>query len=176
MVKLCDKCGGDGWLWWNELEEYYGPATETGQDDNRYSCDRCMGTGRFTPKGDEDMEQPLIDEIEKIDRRTETKEYSNCSNCGNSGVWWPDGLDKRAKCDKCNSPMPRMCDVIGSQQEAPKQPEKSQGTEMLDELECLLEEVYQWLHEGPLTDWDKRCDFHRRIGKALGKPPVEYHE
>lgn len=33
------KCGGDGWVWWDELEFYDGPAIETGTDDTRYSCD-----------------------------------------------------------------------------------------------------------------------------------------
>ena len=37
----CLKCKGAGWLWWWELDEYSGPANETGTDDNRYSCDAC---------------------------------------------------------------------------------------------------------------------------------------
>lgn len=35
----CPKCGGAGWLWWDELDRYYGPAIKTGRDDTRYSCD-----------------------------------------------------------------------------------------------------------------------------------------
>lgn len=33
----CFKCGRVGWVWW-----YAGPATETGQDNNRYMCDWCQ--------------------------------------------------------------------------------------------------------------------------------------
>ena len=40
-MKQCPKCDGEGWLWWFELDEYHGPANETGQDDQRYMCDRC---------------------------------------------------------------------------------------------------------------------------------------
>jgi hypothetical protein len=35
----CEKCGGAGWLWWHQLDDYSGPADETGRDDCRYSCD-----------------------------------------------------------------------------------------------------------------------------------------
>jgi len=42
-VQPCKKCGGAGWLWWDELDEYDGPAHETGQDDTKYSCDTCDG-------------------------------------------------------------------------------------------------------------------------------------
>lgn len=38
----CPKCGGAGWLWWHELDEYYGPANDPhdcNTDDTRYSCD-----------------------------------------------------------------------------------------------------------------------------------------
>lgn len=35
----CPKCGGAGWLWWRELDEYDGPALKGGFDDTRYSCD-----------------------------------------------------------------------------------------------------------------------------------------
>jgi hypothetical protein len=38
---VCPKCHDEGWVWWNEPDDYGGPALETGQDDTRYSCDRC---------------------------------------------------------------------------------------------------------------------------------------
>ena len=41
----CDKCDGEGWLWWNELDDYSGPGIETGCDDTRYPCDKCGGKG-----------------------------------------------------------------------------------------------------------------------------------
>ena len=41
----CEKCGGEGWVWWYELDTYYGPAIETGEDDTRYTCDWCDGEG-----------------------------------------------------------------------------------------------------------------------------------
>jgi len=44
----CPKCNGEGWLWWNELDDYNGLAIETGQDDNQYSCDNCDGSGEQT--------------------------------------------------------------------------------------------------------------------------------
>lgn len=39
----CTKCGGAGWVWWFELDDYCGPAVETGQDDTKYPCDICGG-------------------------------------------------------------------------------------------------------------------------------------
>lgn len=41
---------------------------------------------------------------------------------------------------------------------------------------AVLEEVYQWLDEGPMDDWDERCRLHRKLGKMLGKKPTPYHE
>lgn len=38
----------------------------------------------------------------------------------------------------------------------------------------LLEEIYNWFNEGPMTDSDRRILFHQKIGALLGKPPVEY--
>lgn len=38
-VADCPKCGGAGWVWWNELDEYHGPANEGGADDTKYTCD-----------------------------------------------------------------------------------------------------------------------------------------
>lgn len=35
----CPKCAGGGWLWWDELDEYDGPAIQTGRDNTRYTCD-----------------------------------------------------------------------------------------------------------------------------------------
>lgn len=42
----CLKCGGAGWVWWFELNEYHGPASDSSDcysDDTRYPCDRCEG-------------------------------------------------------------------------------------------------------------------------------------
>lgn len=44
--KICKKCSGEGWVWWNELEEYDGPANQTGDDSTKYTCDTCGGTGK----------------------------------------------------------------------------------------------------------------------------------
>lgn len=38
-AQKCEKCNGAGWLWWNELDDYDGPAISTGRDDTKYSCD-----------------------------------------------------------------------------------------------------------------------------------------
>jgi len=38
---ICSKCKGSEFVYWYELEEYHGPAIETGIDDTRYSCDIC---------------------------------------------------------------------------------------------------------------------------------------
>lgn len=43
--EVCPKCQGHGWVWWHELDEYEGPALETGQDDQKYICDECDGEG-----------------------------------------------------------------------------------------------------------------------------------
>jgi hypothetical protein len=46
----CEKCGGAGWLWWHELKEYSGPASDPHDcysDDTKYSCDACHGTGKL---------------------------------------------------------------------------------------------------------------------------------
>ena len=40
-MSQCKKCGGNGWLWWFELEDYDGPALENGNDDTRYLCYEC---------------------------------------------------------------------------------------------------------------------------------------
>lgn len=40
-MKPCEKCNGCGWVWWFELDQYYGPAIETGVDDTKYPCDQC---------------------------------------------------------------------------------------------------------------------------------------
>jgi hypothetical protein len=45
-----------------------------------------------------------------------------------------------------------------------------------ESAKATLEEVYQWLHDGPMDDWDKRCHYHRKIGDMLGKKRVEYGE
>jgi len=40
---VCEKCGGEGWLWGTEL---LNPSEDTQQDtQTQYSCDRCNGTG-----------------------------------------------------------------------------------------------------------------------------------
>lgn len=39
--KVCPKCGGSGWVWWDDLDEYDGPGRTTGSDDTRYACDWC---------------------------------------------------------------------------------------------------------------------------------------
>jgi hypothetical protein len=36
VAKLCQKCGGEGWIWGHELDD---PPDVTGHDDTRYSCD-----------------------------------------------------------------------------------------------------------------------------------------
>lgn len=49
LPKECDKCNGEGWLWWNELAHYNGPAADSHDcysDDTRYPCDNCDGTGK----------------------------------------------------------------------------------------------------------------------------------
>lgn len=43
--KTCDKCQGEGWLWWDELDFYDGPAFIYGRDDQKYTCDKCEGCG-----------------------------------------------------------------------------------------------------------------------------------
>lgn len=37
-AKVCEKCGGEGWVWDWELDEF--PEYTT---DQRYTCDRCKG-------------------------------------------------------------------------------------------------------------------------------------
>jgi len=43
--KTCGKCGGAGWVWWHELDEYDGPASDPHDcysDDTHYLCDWCF--------------------------------------------------------------------------------------------------------------------------------------
>ena len=61
------------------------------------------------------------------------------------------------------NPNPPLADALGSAYS----PESAKAT---------LEEVYQWLHDGPMDSWDMRCHLHRKIGDMLGKKRVEYHE
>jgi hypothetical protein len=49
----CPKCNGSGWVWWYELNEYSGLAKETGQDDNKYTCDLCHGKNDMKLSGQE---------------------------------------------------------------------------------------------------------------------------
>jgi len=44
----CTKCGGAGWVWGEELDDYKGPASDPYDcysDDTKYTCDRCGGLG-----------------------------------------------------------------------------------------------------------------------------------
>lgn len=53
----CRKCGGDGWLWCHELENYRADPHDCNTDDTKYPCDKCKGTGRTeqpAKPGDED--------------------------------------------------------------------------------------------------------------------------
>ena len=42
----CEKCHGAGWVWWDELDQYEGPALFGGSDDTRYICDHPSHTTR----------------------------------------------------------------------------------------------------------------------------------
>lgn len=42
MNEKCSKCGGEGWVWWNELDEY-DDSNAPVVDDTKYTCDRCDG-------------------------------------------------------------------------------------------------------------------------------------
>ena len=49
----CEHCHGAGWVWWKELKNYPYPDLNNGemiQDDNRYTCDWCNGTGKLDDK------------------------------------------------------------------------------------------------------------------------------
>lgn len=49
-MEKCSKCEGSGWLWWYELDEYDGPASDPHDcysDDTRYTCDKCEGVGKM---------------------------------------------------------------------------------------------------------------------------------
>jgi len=48
----CPKCNGQGWLYWNEIEHYCGPA-RTMFDRTKYYCDGCSGhvSKPFYPPG-----------------------------------------------------------------------------------------------------------------------------
>jgi hypothetical protein len=55
--------------------------------------------------------------------------------------------------------------------------DKARWTEFQQAVEAredLLEELYHWLHDGPMDSWDKRTSFHERIGKLMEKPPIKY--
>ena len=46
VINKCQKCEGAGWLWWNELDKYNGPASDPHDcysDDTKYTCDECKG-------------------------------------------------------------------------------------------------------------------------------------
>ncbi len=52
VINDCTKCGGEGWLWWNELEHANRADVATGadrarhgygHDETRYTCDLCHG-------------------------------------------------------------------------------------------------------------------------------------
>ena len=39
--KNCTKCGGAGWVWWYELNEYFEDRSGLIVDDTKYPCDEC---------------------------------------------------------------------------------------------------------------------------------------
>lgn len=41
----CGKCHGLGWLFWDELANYNGPAPIRNSDNTRHECDMCNGSG-----------------------------------------------------------------------------------------------------------------------------------
>lgn len=42
MSEECSKCGGSGWLWWYELDNFAGhDPSGCVSDDTRYECDAC---------------------------------------------------------------------------------------------------------------------------------------
>jgi len=41
----CGKCHGLGWLFWDELANYNGPARIRNSDNTRCECDMCNGSG-----------------------------------------------------------------------------------------------------------------------------------
>lgn len=43
-MKVCEKCGGVGWVWGHELKNYNHPLSPN-IDDTKYSCDACFGKG-----------------------------------------------------------------------------------------------------------------------------------
>lgn len=60
MNEKCLKCGGDGWVWCSELDQYDGLASDPHDcyyDDTKYICDECNGLG-------------TIGEIDMPDRKT----------------------------------------------------------------------------------------------------------
>jgi hypothetical protein len=66
--KKCRKCGGAGWVWWYELDDYDGPAADTSDcygDDNRYICDECGW--------DDDLKHDETDQEKKEEGRDQEK-------------------------------------------------------------------------------------------------------
>lgn len=51
--RFCEKCDGAGWLWWYELDDYRGPADESGHDDTKYLCDSSICRGISEEENDE---------------------------------------------------------------------------------------------------------------------------
>lgn len=59
---VCEKCNGAGWLWWHELDEYHGTASESVSDDTRYLCDGDLHKATTTSRQIEEPEQREGDE------------------------------------------------------------------------------------------------------------------
>lgn len=95
----CMKCQGEGWLWWNELENYSGPANGTGSDDTKYSCDcRCHDIEREKEK----VEQALLKEQLKENKLIYSACRTECRSCKwrnedeeKGKYWWNGDYDER---------------------------------------------------------------------------------
>jgi hypothetical protein len=55
-------------------------------------------------------------------------------------------------------------------------PEFNSSCDRIGMPATLVREIYTWMHDGPVDDWDRRCKLHRTLGDMLGEPRVEYRE
>ena len=54
ILEKCPKCGSSGWVWYYELDLQCVDEDYNGNDDNKYTCDKCNGIGYINKQIEEE--------------------------------------------------------------------------------------------------------------------------
>ena len=103
-----EKCGGTGWVFWDDLDNYDGPAKDGSySDDTKYSCDVCHGESVRSDGGTMRREDPFY---EVTDKDVETFLKGMCPHCKSRelvkmihATFSPPGDYMEYHCNKCRN-------------------------------------------------------------------------